>query len=100
MALLYKEKAEAAGAEGDFHNEELYYEEAAKFFTSAISQLSLTPDAVTVYQLLGLIYEKMKKYDEAIALYEEFLRVFPDANEASAVRSFIVQLKKQMSGQE
>jgi outer membrane protein assembly factor BamD (BamD/ComL family) len=41
----------------------------------------------------------MKKYTEAIAVYEEFLRVFPDSNEASAVQSFIVQLKKQMSEQ-
>jgi regulator of sirC expression with transglutaminase-like and TPR domain len=39
----------------------------------------------------------MKKYNDAINVYEEFLRVFPDANEATAVRSFIVQLKKQMS---
>jgi outer membrane protein assembly factor BamD (BamD/ComL family) len=41
----------------------------------------------------------MKKYDEAIATYEEFLQIFPDSNESSAVRSFIVQIKKQMSEQ-
>jgi hypothetical protein len=32
-------------------------------------------------------------------LYEEFLRIFPDAVEAEAVRSFIVQIKKQMAEQ-
>ena len=97
LALLYEEKAEAAGSAGDFQNEQLYYTEAAKSFNSAIPQLSGAPDAETVYQLLGLVYEKMKKYKDAIAVYEEFLRVFPDSNETSAVQSFIVQLKKQMN---
>jgi outer membrane protein assembly factor BamD (BamD/ComL family) len=42
----------------------------------------------------------MKEYKEAIALYEEFLRIFPDSNEASAVQSFIIQLKKQMNDEQ
>ncbi len=100
LALFYKEKAEAAGSEGDFENEQVFYQQSLKYFPSAISQLSGAPDAIVVYQLFGLVYEKMKKYNEAIALYEEFLRVFPDTSEASVVRSFIVQLKKQMSEQE
>lgn len=99
LALLYKEKAEAAGAAGDFANEQIYYAQSLKFFPSAIRQLSGAPDAIIVYQLFGLVYEKMKKYEDAIAVYEEFLRVFPDTSEASVVRSFIVQLKKQMSEQ-
>ncbi len=100
LALFYKEKAEAAGAEGDFENEQTHYAQSVKFFPSAISQLSGAPDAIIVYQLFGLVYEKMKKYKDAIAVYEEFLRVFPDISEASVVRSFIVQLKKQMSEQQ
>jgi tetratricopeptide (TPR) repeat protein len=99
LALFYKEKAEAAGAEGDFEGEQALYAQSIKFFPSAISQLSGAPDAIIVYQLFGLVYEKMKKYEDAIAIYEEFLRVFPDTSEASVVRSFIVQLKKQMSEQ-
>jgi len=100
LALFYKEKAEAAGAEGDFENEQIYYAQSVKYFPSAISQLSGAPDAIVVYQLFGLVYEKMKKYKDAIAVYEEFLRVFPDISEASVVRSFIIQLKKQMSQQQ
>lgn len=100
LALLYKEKAETAGAAGDFANEQVYYAQSLKFFPSAIRQLSGAPDAITVYQLFGLVYEKMKKYTDAIAVYEEFLRAFPNADEASVVRSFIVQLKKQMSEQQ
>ena len=99
LALFYKEKAEAAGAEGDFESEQAFYAQSLKYFPSAISQLSGAPDAIIVYQLFGLVYEKMKKYEDAIAVYEEFLRVFPDTGEASVVRSFIVQLKKQMSEQ-
>ncbi len=94
LGLLYKEKAEAAS---DVFAEEENYTLAIGYFKKAVAQLSGAPDAITLYQFLGLAYEKMKKYDEAIQIYEEFLRVFPDTNEATAVQSFIVQLKKQMS---
>ena len=99
LGLLYKEKAEAAGSSGDYEAEAANYALAVQSFRKAIAQLSGAPDAVTLYQFLGLAYEQMKKYDEAIAVYEEFLRVFPDANESATVRSFIVQLKKQMNDQ-
>jgi len=97
LGLLYKEKAEAFGSMGDFELEEANYMLAIGYFRKAVSQLAGAPDAVTIYQFLGLAYEKMKKFDEAIAVYEEFLRVFPESNEATAVNSFILQLKKQMS---
>ncbi|MBV9217213.1 MAG: hypothetical protein JO053_13675, partial [Acidobacteria bacterium] len=64
-----------------------------------LKQLSGAPDAIVIYQLLGLVYERQKKVSQAIGLYEEFLRTFPDAPEADAVRSFIVQLKKNNPGQ-
>ncbi len=99
LGLLYKEKAEAAGSEGDYETEAANYQIAITSFKKAITQLSGAPDAITIYQFIGLAYEKMKKYTEAIAVYEEFLRGFPDSNEATAVQSFIVQLKKQMSEQ-
>ncbi len=97
LGLLYKEKAEALGSGGDLEAEAANYQIAIGAFKKAVAQLSDAPDAITIYQFIGLAYEKMKKYDEAIAVYEEFLRVFPDSSEASAVQSFIVQLKKQMS---
>jgi len=97
LGLLYKDKAEAFGSTGDFESEEANYMLAVGYFKKAVSQLAGAPDAITIYQFLGLAFEKMKKFDEAIAVYEEFLRVFPDSNEATAVKSFIIQLKKQMS---
>lgn len=99
LGLLYKEKAEAFGSTGDYQSETENYTLAVQYFKKAIAQLSGAPDAVTLYQFLGMAYEKMKKYKEAIAVYEEFLKLFPDSNESEAVRSFIVQLKKQMSEQ-
>jgi len=96
LGLLYKEKAEAAGGSGDFATEEAHYAESAKNLKTALKQLSGAPDSMIIYQLLGLIYERQKKYTEAIATYEEFLRIFPDTVEATAVRSFIVQLKKDL----
>lgn len=100
LGLLYKEKAEGFGGSGDFDCEDLNYTEAAKNLKSAVKQLSGAPDTIVIYQLLGLIYERQKKYKDAIATYEEFLRIFPDSVEATAVRSFIVQLKKDMASQD
>jgi len=97
LGILYKEKAENAAAEGDFASEATNYAEAARYLAVAVRQLTVSADAPVVYQLLGLIYERQKKFTEAIKLYEEFLSLFPDSIEASAVQSFIVQIKKQMS---
>jgi tetratricopeptide (TPR) repeat protein len=97
LGLLYKDRAENAGASGDLETEKSNYDEAVKHLALAVDQLGSAPDAMVVYQLLGLIYENQKRYKEAIALYEEFLRLFPNSSEASAVESFIVQIKKQMS---
>jgi tetratricopeptide (TPR) repeat protein len=94
LGLLYKERAEVDGGSGNFQGEDENYNESAKYLKTALKQLSGAPDAMVIYQLLGLIYERQQKTNEAIAVYEEFLRFFPDTAEASAVRSFIVQLRK------
>ena len=95
LGLLYKEKAEGFGGSGEFEDEQANYTEAAKYLQRSVKQISGAPDAVVIYQLLGLVYERMQRYQDAIAVYEEFLRIFPDSAEATAIRSFIVQLKKQ-----
>lgn len=97
LGLFYKEQAESVS--GDPVEQEAIYTEAVGYLQKGIKQLSGAPDAEVLYQLTGLIYEKMKKYDEAIKIYEEFLQIFPDSNETSAVRSFIVQIKKQQGRQ-
>jgi tetratricopeptide (TPR) repeat protein len=95
LALLYKERAEAAGAAGKFDDETSNYTEAEKDLAVALKQLAGAPDSVILYQLLGLIYERQKKYEEAIRVYNEFLDRFPDSNDAPTVKSFIEQIKKQ-----
>lgn len=97
LGAIYREKAEGAAAEGDFENEKQNYVLAAAELKKAVAQLAGAPDAIVIYQLLGDTFEKMKMFQEAIDVYEEFLRVFPDADEATMVRSFITQAKKQMS---
>lgn len=97
LGLLYKEKAESYGSNSDFDKEAASYAEASKNLKASLKQLSGAPDAIVIYQLLGLLYERQRRFSEAIATYEEFLRIFPDAIEATAVRSFIVQIKKEMS---
>jgi tetratricopeptide (TPR) repeat protein len=97
LGLLYKDKAENAASTGDVPAEASNYVEAARYLAAAVKQLGSAPDAVVVYQLLGLVHERQKEYTKAIAVYEEFLRLFPDSPESDAVRSFIVQIKKQMA---
>ncbi len=100
LGLLYKERAEGSGGAGGFDAERANYTESAKYLKLALKQLSGAPDALVIYQLLGLVYERQQKYAEAIATYEEFLRLFPDSIESSAVQSFIVQLRKQARGEQ
>ena len=97
LGLLYKEKAGGSGASGDFAGEEANYLEAIKNLQKAIEQLSASEPIV--YILLGEVYEKLNRDKDAIAVYEQFLRDFPDSSERTAVESFIVQLKKKMAGQ-
>ncbi len=99
LGMLYQERAEAAGSEGDVAGELKNYADSEKNFAAAVKQLGTSPDAPVVMQLLGLVYEKQQKSKEAIALYENFLRLFPESPEASAVQSFIVQLKKLLADQ-
>ena len=100
LGLFYKEKAEGAGAAGDYDAEKANYLLASNSLRAGITQLAGAPDAEILYQLLGDIYEKSQNYKQAIATYEEFLRIFPDSNDASAVRSMMVQIKKQMNGEQ
>lgn len=97
LGLFYKEKAEVAGASGDFDAEDTNFAEASKNLQQSLKQLSGAPDSVVIYQLLGLILERQKRYKEAIAIYEEFLRMFPTSSEVTAIRSFITQLKKNLA---
>ena len=98
LGLLYKEKLEGIDDPEDPEAVKATAE-VAKNLSMAVKQLSGAPDAIVIMQLLGLIYEEQKRYKEAIAVYEDFLRTFPDSNEAEAVRSFIVQINKQLAGQ-
>lgn len=97
LGLLYKEKAEGYGAAGEFENEAATYKLAAAELKTALTQLSGAEPVL--YELLGNVYEKMQKYPEAIAIYEEYLRLFPDTNEATTFRSYIVQVRKLMAEQ-
>lgn len=96
LGLLYKEKAEGFGTEADFESEKQYYMMAAAELRKAAVQLAGSPDAVTIYQFLGNSYERAKMYREAIKVYEEYIKNFPDTDETETFRSFIVQLEKRI----
>ena len=98
LGLLYKDRAES-GAE-DETQQRADYDAAAKNLMMSVKQLSGAPDAAVIYQLVGMIYEEQKRYKEAIAVYESFLNLFPDSPESEAVRSFIVQINKELARQQ
>jgi tetratricopeptide (TPR) repeat protein len=78
---------------GRVYEEKGLYELAAREFQIAINQLSDTEPVI--YQLLGAAYEKSGSNKEAIAAYENYLRLAPNGSLAPAVRSILEQLKAQ-----
>jgi tetratricopeptide (TPR) repeat protein len=97
LGILYRDRAEGAANEGDFDAETANYQLATGELRIALNQYYGNDS--TLYEFLGVSYEKLKKYKEAIGVYEEFLRNFPDSSEATTFRSYITQLKKQMAEQ-
>jgi len=95
LGLLYKDRAESGA--GDEAQQRADYNEAAKNLMTSVKQLSGAPDAAVIYQLVGMIYEEQKRYKEAIAVYEDFLKLYPESPEAEAVKSFIVQINKEIA---
>jgi tetratricopeptide (TPR) repeat protein len=78
---------------GRTYEEKGQYELAAREFDIAIKQLSDTEPII--YQMLGAAYEKSGNNREAIAAYENYLRLAPNGSQASAIRSIVEQLKSQ-----
>ena len=78
---------------GRVYEEKGQYELAAREFQIAINQLSDTEPII--YQLLGAAHEKNGNNKEAIAAYENYLRLAPNGSLAPAVRSMVEQLKAQ-----
>jgi tetratricopeptide (TPR) repeat protein len=78
---------------GRVYEDKGQYELAAREFQIAIDQLSDTEPII--YQLLGAAYEKSQNNREAIAAYENYLRLAPNGSLAPAVRSILEQLKSQ-----
>jgi len=76
---------------GRIYEDKGEHELAAREFQIAINQLSDTEPII--YQMLGVAHEKSGKNREAIAAYENYLRLAPNGSQASAVRSIIEQLK-------
>lgn len=97
LGLIYRDKAEGAANDGNFDAETANYQLAVGELKIALNQYYGNDS--TLYEFLGVSYEKLKKYREAIAVYEEFLKNFPNSNEATTFRSYITQLKKQMAEQ-
>ena len=78
---------------GRVYEEKGQYDLAAREFQIAINQLSDTEPVI--YQLLGAALEKSGNNKEAIAAYENYLRLAPNGSLAPAVRSILEQLKTQ-----
>lgn len=66
------------------------YEKAAREFNEAIR---LSPEWADPYYNLGLIQEKLEKYEEAIASLGQYLRLAPGAADAESVRSHLYKLE-------
>ncbi len=79
----------------------LLYNDQEEKQNEAIAELKLAIaqnyDAdLILYETLGDILEKAQKISEAIKLYEKLLQIAPTYKNATAIRSIVVQLKKQL----
>ena len=79
IGLVYEEKGQ--------------YELAAHEFQIAVNQLADTEPII--YQMLGVAYEKNGNNKEAIAAYENYLRLAPNGSLAPAVQSIVERLRLQ-----
>jgi tetratricopeptide (TPR) repeat protein len=78
---------------GRVYEDKGQYDLAAREFQIAVRQLSDTEPII--YQLLGAAHEKNGNTKEAIAAYENYLRLAPNGSLAPAVRSIVEQLRSQ-----
>ena len=78
---------------GRTYEEKGQYDLAAREFQIAINQLADTEPII--YQLLGAALEKAGNTKDAIAAYENYLRLAPNGSLAPAVQSIVEQLKSQ-----
>jgi len=78
---------------GRVYEDKGQYDLAAREFKIAVDQLADTEPII--YQLLGAAYEKTGNNREAIAAYENYLRLAPNGSMAQAVKSIVEQLKTQ-----
>jgi len=78
---------------GRVYEDKGQYELAAREFEIAIKQLSDTEPVI--YQMLGAAYEKSGNSAQAIAAYENYLRLAPNGSLAPAVKSIVDQLKSE-----
>jgi tetratricopeptide (TPR) repeat protein len=78
---------------GRVYEEKGQYDLAAREFQIAVNQLADTEPII--YQMLGVAYEKSGNNKEAIAAYENYLRLAPNGSLAPAVQSIVEQLKSQ-----
>lgn len=78
---------------GLLYEEQAQHELAAREFQIAINQLADTEPII--YQMLGTALERNGNNKEAIAAYENYLRLAPNGSLAPAVRSIVEQLKEQ-----
>ena len=78
---------------GRVYEDKGQYDLAAREFQIAINQLSDTEPII--YQMLGAAHEKTGNNKEAVAAYENYLRLAPNGSLAPAVRSIVEQLKEQ-----
>ena len=76
---------------GRVYEDKGQYDIAAREFQIAINQLADTEPII--YQMLGAACEKSGNNKQAIAAYENYLRVAPNGSLAPAVRSIVEQLK-------
>ncbi len=85
---------EKYGAIADAYVNKGEYEQAVKFYKKATDAKYKNDFTTPLYlKKLGLVYEKLQKYDNALKAYEEIYYKFPFSTEAATIERYIDRVK-------
>ena len=89
--------SEKIGLIGDAYVEKGEYEKSIKYYKNASSKDYSNNFSTPIFlKKLGLVYEKLERYEEALEVYEEVYFNYPRSNEARTIEKYVERTKLNM----
>lgn len=99
MRELRNKLAEKEWKNGELYRKMGYYRSALIYYDSVLKDYYDTPWAERALYQKGRILEKLKRYDEAVEAYQEFVRRFPRSKFLPKVRQQLAKTREKLARQ-